>query len=85
MPTNTLFKTRNEITLGDKINVTQMLSCGPNISQAEVAKNCCFSQSQVSQTNKNMVLILQQWEANLNPNHKRKREVKYGTTDNALY
>ena len=32
-----------------------------------------------------MELILQQWEANLNPNHKRKIEVKDGATDDSLY
>ena len=37
------------------------------------------------QANKNMGLILQQWEANLNPNYKRKREGKDGATEDAFY
>ena len=71
--------------MGDKVKVTQMLSCGPKISQAEVAKKCGCSQSQVPQAKRNMEVILQQWEANLNPNHKRKREGKDGATEDALY
>ena len=71
--------------MGDKVKVTQMLSCGPKISQAEVAKKCGCSQSQVSQANKNMVLILQQLESKLNPNNKWKREGKEVATEDALY
>ena len=62
-----------------------MMSCGPKISQAEVAKNCGCSQSQVSQANKTMELIQQQWEAKLNPNNKRNREGRDGATEDALY
>ena len=71
--------------MGDKVKVIQMLSCGAKISQAEVAKKCGCSQLQVYQANKNTEVILQQWEANLNPNHKSKREGKYGATEDALY
>ena len=39
----------------------------------------------VSQANKNMELIFQQWEANINPNHTSKREVKDGAIEDALY
>ena len=62
--------------MGDKVKVTQMLSCGPKISQAEVDKKCGCSQPQVPQAKRNMELILQQWKANLNPNYKRKRGSK---------
>ena len=71
--------------MGDKVKVIQMLSCGAKISQAEVAKKCGCSQSQVYHSNKNTEVILQKWEANLNPNHKSKREGKYGATKDALY
>ena len=45
MSTNTIQKNRYKINFGDKLKVTQMLSCGPKISQSEVAKKRGCSQS----------------------------------------
>ncbi|XP_066293140.1 tigger transposable element-derived protein 6-like [Branchiostoma lanceolatum] len=85
MPINTPEKKRNDLTLGDKVKVIQMLNGVPKMSQAEVAKKFGCSQSQVSRAYKNKATIMQQWEANLNPNRKRKREGKDGAVEDALH
>ncbi|KAI8480590.1 Tigger transposable element-derived protein 3 [Branchiostoma belcheri] len=85
MPINTPEKKRNDLSLADKVKVIQMLSSVPKMSQAEVAKKFGCSQSQVSRASKNKDAIMQQWESNLNPNRKRKREGKDGAVEEALY
>ena len=75
---------RHDLTLAEKVQIIQLLEGVPKLSQAEVAKRFGCSQSQVSRAKKNRADILQQREANCNPNRKRKREGKDGEVEDAL-
>ncbi|XP_068240586.1 tigger transposable element-derived protein 4-like isoform X2 [Palaemon carinicauda] len=77
-------KRRQDLTLGAKVKVLEILDHEPKIPQGKVASMFRVSQSQVSRIMKNKEMILSQWNRFATPERKRCRVGKAGELEQKL-